>query len=103
MKTVILSLGEVRQDPSPSGKPFAGFRFSFAGLDSQPTTETSVEFTEVEPGTYTASVQAIDVDGNPMGSLVSVEVTVEADPPPVTFPQALGLTVQVISPSAPAA
>lgn len=96
MKTVTLSIGSVQDTVLPEGKTFSGFKFTLAAPGADPasvvTTETSVSFSDAAPGTYLASVAAVDQDGNVLGAESTVEVVVPEDP---KFPQPLALTASV--------
>lgn len=95
-KTVTLTIGNTQKTPLPAGKTFQGFKFSLVASDGtesgMTTTETSVDFADAAPGTYTASVAAVDQDGAPLGAVATVEVVVPEDPSfllPVTLTAAV--------------
>ena len=98
-KTVTLTLAGIVETALPEGKTFAGFKFTLGVKDAADppaevqTQETTVSFTDATPGTYVASVTAIDADGNPLGPVQSIEVVVPDTP---SFPQPAGLTASVV-------
>jgi hypothetical protein len=97
MSTVIVTVATT-STPFPSGTVPAGIVISLSG-DSVPSqTITSAPYTasfsDVAPGSYTASAQAVDHAGNPLGAAAtSAEFTVAA-PVMVDVPQTVSVTVQ---------
>ena len=90
----------------PSGKTFAGFKFTATTpAETAPTevvtTETSISVSDPIPGsTYTCSVAPVDQDGNALEPALTATVDVPAaapaptpaPPPPATFPSTVGAT-----------
>lgn len=98
-RTVQLSLTSTETKPLPEGKVFAGFRFGLAAPGGTPNTEVTqdsvVTFGGVPFGTYTASVVAIDQDGNELSAPVVLEVLVAEVSPPPTFEAPVALAALV--------
>lgn len=97
-KTVTLTLAGTLETALPAGKTFAGFKFSLGVKDAADppaevqTQETTVQFSDAAPGTYVATVAAVDQDGAPLGPVQSIEVVVPDTP---SFPAPTGLSATV--------
>lgn len=96
MSTVTVTLTTV-DTPLPSAVSFSGFVYTLTAADNTTTKSTVVSvltnaFENVAPGTYTASVVAVDTNNNPIGNPVSVAVSV---PTPATYPAPVALTAVV--------
>lgn len=78
-RTIILNIS-TEPKALPAGKTFQGFKFTLTapsgnGAD-QVTQETTVSFPDALPGTYSATVVAIDQGNEPLGTPVKVQVVV---------------------------
>lgn len=97
-KTITLNL-TTQDRPLPSGATFAGFKFRLTAASGasaeQITSETVVSFGDATPGTYTASVEAVDQTGQALGDPIVIRVDVAADPVPLTYPAPVGLSAIV--------
>jgi len=97
MSTIIVTVATT-STPFPSTTIPAGIVISLSGGNVPAQTITtapySASFSDVAPGNYTASAQAIDHAGNPLGAAaVSAEFTVAA-PVMVDVPQTVTIQVQ---------
>lgn len=98
MSTVIVTV-ETQAQPFPSGTVAAGVSISLSGgvLHAQliTTAPYSASFADVAPGTYTASAQAVDASGNPLGAAaVSAEFTIAAPEVNVDVPSVVTVAIQ---------
>lgn len=97
MSTVIVAV-ETTSTPFPAGTVAAGVSISLSGgaVPAQTVTAApySATFADVAPGTYTASAQAVDASGNPLGAAaVSAEFTIAAADVNVDIPSTVTVTV----------
>lgn len=97
MSTVIVTVATA-STPFPAGTVPAGIVITLSGGAVAPQTVTaapySASFSDVVPGSYTASAQAVDASGNALGAAaVSAEFTVAA-PVNIDVPQTVNVTVQ---------
>ena len=97
MSTVIVSVATA-STPFPAGTVPAGIVITLSGgIAPQTVTAApySASFSDVAPGQYTASAQAIDSAGNALGAAaVSAEFTIAAPDVNVDIPQTVSVTVQ---------
>lgn len=98
MSTVIVSVA-TQPVAFPSGTVPAGIVISLSGGAIAPQTVNaapySASFTDVAPGQYTASAQAVDASGNALGAAaVSAEFTIAAPDVSIDIPQTVSVTVQ---------
>lgn len=97
MSTVIVSVATA-STPFPAGTVAAGIVITLSGgIAPQTVTAApySASFSDVAPGTYTASAQAVDASGNALGAAaVSTEFTIAAPDVNVDIPQTISVTVQ---------
>lgn len=98
MATVIVSIATQAQ-AFPAATVAGGIVITLVGAAVAPQTVTtapySASFADVAPGTYTASAQAIDHAGNPLGAAaVSEAFTVAAPDVMVDVPATVSVTVQ---------
>jgi predicted phage tail protein len=96
MSTVIVTLS-TKQQVFPAGTVPAGIKFSLSDSTIQPQTVStapySASFSDIAPGTYTATAQAVDASGNALGDpATSAEFTVAA-PVMVDVPDVITVTV----------
>lgn len=66
MSNVLVQLATKVESFAP-GTSFGGYVYTIAGKDAVTTTELSVTFLDVAAGDNTATVQAIDATGAPLG------------------------------------
>lgn len=97
MSTVIVTVA-TQSESFPSTTIPAGIVISLSGGAVAPQTITAAPYTasfsDVAPGQYTASAQAVDHAGNALGAAaVSAEFTIAA-PVMVDIPQTVSVTVQ---------
>ncbi|MBN3757248.1 hypothetical protein G3N95_30200 [Paraburkholderia sp. Tr-20389] len=97
MANVIVTVA-TQQQAFPAGTAAAGIVITLVGASVAPqhisAAPYSASFSDVAPGTYTASAQAVDANGNPLGAAaVSAEFTIAA-PVMVDVPQTVSVTVQ---------
>ena len=97
MATVIVSIA-TQPVAFPSGTVPSGIVISLSGGAVAPQTVTAApysgSFSDVAPGSYTASAQAIAADGSALGAAaVSAEFTIAA-PVNVDIPQTVSVQVQ---------
>lgn len=109
-KTVTLTIAQTTQSVLPSGRTFAGFKFTLAtAIVATPpvapaevtTTALSADFTDAAPGDYVGSVCAVDSAGLALSPVITINLTVPPDaappppPPPAEFtaPTALSFTL----------
>ena len=97
MSTVVVAV-ETTSTPFPAGTVPAGIVISLSGGAVAPQTVTaapySASFSDVPPGTYTASAQAVDASGNALGAAaVSAEFTIAAPDVNVDVPSTVTVTV----------
>lgn len=83
-KTVVVTI-ETVATPFPAGTVPTGINISLSGgvvpAHVAMAAPYAATFTDVAPGTYTATAQAIDSNGAPLGAAaVSAEFTITADP-----------------------
>lgn len=96
MATIIVSVNTV-SNRYPAGTVAGGIVIAIPGIGQQTVTEAlyAATFSDVPVGSYVATAQAIDVDGNPLGELLTsapfdvVDTTVGID-----IPAAISITVQ---------
>jgi len=99
MSTVIVTVATT-STPFPAGTIAAGIVISIADQTLvAPQTVTSAPYTatfdNVAPGTYTATAQAVDHAGAPLGSAItSTSFTISAPDVNVDIPQSITVTVQ---------
>lgn len=96
MASVIVNVGST-PTPFPAGTAPAGISISISDGVSAPqiiaASPYSATFSNVAPGTYTASAQQVSGSGLPLGAaMVSAEFTVEADVS-VDIPSSISVTV----------
>lgn len=96
MSTVIVQV-ETQPQPFPSGTAPAGVSITLSnGAPAQliASAPYSATFADVAPGSYTASAQAVDAAGAPLGAAaVSAEFTIAASVS-VDVPSVVTVTVQ---------
>jgi hypothetical protein len=97
MSTVIVAVATTSTS-FPAGTVAAGIVISLSGGAVPAQTVTAAPYTasfaDVAPGTYTATAQAVDSSGNPLGAAAtSAEFTVAA-PVMVDVPQTVTVQVQ---------
>lgn len=97
MATVIVSIA-TQQQAFPAGTAAAGIVITLVGASVAPqhisASPYSASFSDVAPGTYTASAQAVDANGNALGAAAtSAPFTIEA-PVMVDVPQTVTVSVQ---------
>jgi predicted phage tail protein len=98
-KTVIVTL-ETVATPFPAGTVAAGIVITLSGGAAPSQTIAAAPYTAsfagVAPGTYTATAEAVDASGQPLGSaIVSAEFTIEADPTVnVDVPSTISVVIQ---------
>ena len=87
MNVVVLSL-TTRQSPLPSGVTPGKFRFILTDSSGTPQTidadGASASFSSVADGSFSATCQRLDADGNPFGNMATCSGTTTA-PPPAMF------------------
>jgi hypothetical protein len=98
LATVIVTLA-TQQQAFPAGTAAAGIVITLVGASVAPQHITaapySASFSDVAPGTYTASAQAVDANGNALGAgAVSAEFTVAAPDVMVDVPSVVTVSVQ---------
>jgi len=97
-KTVVVSV-ETTSQQFAAGTVAAGVSISLSGgaaaaqlVSAAPYSAT---FSDVAPGTYTASAQTVDASGNAIGALaVSAEFTIVADTVGSDIPSIVSVSVQ---------
>ena len=95
MSTVIVQV-EMQPQPFPAGTVPAGVKITLSNGAAQVIAAApySATFTDVAPGSYTASAQAVDAAGADLGAAaVSAEFTIAA-PVSVDVPSVVTVTVQ---------
>lgn len=90
---VTLKLQTGKQD-LPAGATFGKYTWNVTGQEGRDATDASDQVYNLADGGYTATAQAFDTDGNPLGSAVSQPFTV-ASAPPAQFDAPQGITVVV--------
>jgi len=98
MSTVIVTL-ETVATPFPAGTVAAGIVISLSGgvvpAQTITTAPYAASFVDVAPGTYTASAQAIDASGAPLGAAaVSAEFTIAAPDVSIDIPSVVTVAIQ---------
>lgn len=97
MSTVVVAV-ETSSTPFPAGTVPAGIVISLSGgavpAQTVTTAPYSASFSDVAPGTYTATAQAVDASGNQLGApAVSAEFTIAAPDVNVDVPSVVNVTV----------
>jgi predicted phage tail protein len=97
MSTVVVTV-ETTSTPFPAGTVAAGIAIALSGAPVAPQVVTtapySASFSDVAPGTYTATAQAVDASGNALGSpAVSAQFTIAAPDVNVDVPSTVNVTV----------
>lgn len=98
MSTVIVAV-ETQSQSFAAGTVSAGVSISLSGgaVPAQVITAApySATFSDVAPGVYTASAQAVDAAGNAIGAAaVSAEFTIAAPEVSIDIPSVVTVTVQ---------
>lgn len=98
MANVIVTVA-TQQQAFPAGTAAAGLVITLAGASVAPQHVTAAPYTasfaDVAPGTYTASAQAVDANGNPLGAAaVSEAFTIAAPDVMVDVPATVTVSVQ---------
>lgn len=98
MSTVIVTL-ETVATPFPAGTVAAGISISLSGGAVPAQTVTAAPYTasfaDVAPGSYTASAQALDANGQPLGAAaMSAEFTIAAPDVSVDVPSTVTVAIQ---------
>jgi hypothetical protein len=84
---------EVEPMDFPAGTAGGVWRIDMQGVQTVDSETPSAQFT-LEPGTYTATAQRLDVNGAPLGAMASTTFDVPA-PSTVKIDVAKGITVTI--------
>lgn len=98
MATVVVTIA-TQQQAFPSSTVPAGIVVTLVGASVAPVqiagAPYSASFSDVAPGSYTASAQAVDSLGNPLGSAIASEpFTVSAPDVMIDVPMSVSVSVQ---------
>lgn len=99
MKTVIVTIESQKQD-FPAGTAPAGISITLSGGVHAPIVIASpgpyaATFGDVPSGVYSATAQAVDVNGAALGaSAASAEFTIDADTVSVDVPMSISISFQ---------
>jgi len=92
MSTVIVS-ATVKDLIVDATVKVGGYKVSVTGLPDQLNAEPSGTFLDVGPGTFTATIQRVDVDGNSIGGSSSAVFTIAAPTQTIQTPDVVSVTV----------
>jgi hypothetical protein len=96
MSTVIVTLATVEADQPAGTAAQGGIVFTLSN-GAAPQTIAAAPFTasfaDVVPGSYVATCQAVDVNGNPVGALLTSDQFTIAAPVPFQIPSSISVTV----------
>ncbi|MGA7781157.1 MAG: hypothetical protein WCA85_26090 [Paraburkholderia sp.] len=97
MSTVVATLSTVESDQPATTAAQGGITFTLSGgAPSQliAAAPYSASFSDVAPGSYTVTTQAVDVNGNAVGAAVTSEEFAVAAPVQYNLPSGLNISVQ---------
>ncbi len=97
MSTVVATITSVTSQNFPAGTKPAGISIGITGIAPQliAAAPYSATFTNVPDGSYTATAQAVDASGNPLGApFTSATFTVASGTVAVDIPGAISVSVQ---------